>query len=172
MNIIRTIIFTMAIPGIGTTIVPYLIAKEWAYRIDIGPLKYIGLILMPAGALLYIGCAGLFVSKGKGTPAIYFSKPFKAILGEEPGLLVNAGIYRYSRNPMYLGVITVLIGESIFFGYPAILIYAIVMWIYFHLMVVFGEEPHLIKKHGETYVNYIRSTPRWFGKRRNFDFKN
>ena len=100
--------------------------------------------------------------KGKGTPAIWFSKFLKFLIGEEPIHLVSTGLYKYSRNPMYLGVLLIIYGQGIYFEILTILEYGIFMSIFFHLIVLFVEEPHLKKKFGESYIEYLKSAPRWF----------
>ena len=62
---------------------------------------------------------------------------------------------------MYVGVLLILIGESIIFSSLAILQYALFVWLMFHLFVVFYEEPTLRKKFGATYDEYRKSVSRW-----------
>jgi len=84
-----------------------------------------------------------FLLKGKGTPAIWFAKHLKFLIGEEPIKMVSSGLYKISRNPMYLGVQNIAFGQAIFFGSMAILIYAGLLTVFFHLTVILLEEPHL-----------------------------
>ena len=72
------------------------------------------------------------------------------------------GLYRYSRNPMYISVALALIGRAVSFGSSGLLIYALVVAIAFHLRVVFGEEPWLARTHGEQWDLYVARVPRWF----------
>jgi protein-S-isoprenylcysteine O-methyltransferase Ste14 len=62
---------------------------------------------------------------------------------------------------MYVSVLTVLLGEALLFGSPRLLVYAIGMAVCFHLVVVVVEEPHLRKRHGASFQEYCRTTPRW-----------
>ncbi len=77
--------------------------------------------------------------------------------------MVSTGLYKYSRNPMYLGIILITIGEAVYFESENILIYSILLSVIFHLVVVFLEEPHLKRKFGAEYNEYLGKTPRWFG---------
>ncbi len=116
---------------------------------------------MIAGIMIYLITAISFLVKGKGTPAIWFTKVIGFIIGEEPVKMVSSGLYDYSRNPMYLGVILTVFGESLFFGYSLLLRYAVLLFVIFHLVVVFIEEPHLENKFDEEYKAYKKRVRRW-----------
>jgi protein-S-isoprenylcysteine O-methyltransferase Ste14 len=92
------------------------------------------------------------------------------VLGLEPQTLVRGAIYRFVRNPMYVGVTAILWGEALVFASPNLLVYAATAWLVFHLVIVFLEEPHLRRTRGPEYVEYCRTTPRWIprivGKRK------
>jgi protein-S-isoprenylcysteine O-methyltransferase Ste14 len=103
--------------------------------------------------------------KKKGTPMMFFatkSEAAKGVFGEEPEVLVAAGIYRHSRNPMYLGVIFIALGFTIGILSLADLVYSACLLVGFHLVVVLEEEPHLKQKHGSAYVEYTKLIPRWW----------
>jgi protein-S-isoprenylcysteine O-methyltransferase Ste14 len=102
-----------------------------------------------AGLSLY--CAWGFAVHGHGTPA-----PI-----DPPKVLVIQGLYRFNRNPMYVGIIGVILSETLFFGSVPLLIYAAFLWFGFHLFVVFYEEPHLRSKFGKKYQEYCQRVPRW-----------
>jgi protein-S-isoprenylcysteine O-methyltransferase Ste14 len=80
---------------------------------------------------------------------------------DAPKRLVVRGLYRFVRNPMYVGVLTVLFSESIAFRSRRILAYAIVVFVFFNLMVMLYEEPALKRKFGKAYEEYLKSVPRW-----------
>jgi steroid 5-alpha reductase family enzyme len=166
MNLIRLIIFTSLIPGLVVGYVPYLL-RNYSEAFDIGIFKYIGLLLIAIGFILYLMSVLSFLLKGKGTPTIWFAKHLKFLIGEEPIKLVSSGLYKMSRNPMYFGVLNIALGQALFFESTTNLIYAGILIIFFHLVVVLIEEPHLKKKHGQEYKDYTKQVPRWFGKRRN-----
>ena len=85
------------------------------------------------------------------------------IFGKEPEYLVTSVLYRFSRNPMYLGVIILIFGIGIILESISIVSWFILLWLGFHIVVVKFEEPHLREKFGQSYVNYCKKTPRWMG---------
>lgn len=111
----------------------------------------IGLLPFLGGAVLYLWCAGAFTFIGKGTPA-----PIDA-----PVFLVRSGPYRRVRNPMYIGVFSVLLGEVILFHSLSLLVYMLLAGTVVHLFVVFYEEPSLRRRFGESYEAYLHNVPRW-----------
>lgn len=82
------------------------------------------------------------------------------------GKLVVVGLYRFSRNPMYVSVTTVLLGWATAFAHGGLLVYLLIVAVAFHLRVVLGEEPWLAQTHGEQWQQYAKTVPRWFGWRR------
>lgn len=117
-----------------------------------GSLRPLGFGLAVAGALLCLSCIATFVSRGEGTPA-----PFDA-----PRRFVAAGPYRYVRNPMYIGGISVLAGAGLVLGSLSILLLALVFWALVHLLVWLYEEPTLEGQFGESYTEYKRQVNRWW----------
>jgi protein-S-isoprenylcysteine O-methyltransferase Ste14 len=115
--------------------------------------------------VVYLLCLLRFLAAG-GTPAIYFVRHLRAVIGESPPWLVERGLYRISRNPMYVGVLLVVIGQAIVFASAATARYAVALALTFHLVVVLLEEPHLRQEHGPAYDDYCRRVPRWLGRLR------
>ncbi len=68
---------------------------------------------------------------------------------------------------MYLSGVLIVLGEALFFKSLMILAYTFLLFVIYHFFIVFYEEPHLIRKYGKTYEDYMKSTPRWFGIKRN-----
>jgi protein-S-isoprenylcysteine O-methyltransferase Ste14 len=97
-----------------------------------------------------------FAVFGRGTPA-----PLNA-----PKKLVVRGLYRYTRNPIYVGVLTVLLGWAVMFRGMGLLIYAVCVAICFHLFVVLYEERHLQKEFGGEYADYRSRVSRWLPRLR------
>jgi protein-S-isoprenylcysteine O-methyltransferase Ste14 len=126
-----------------------------------GLFHWAGILIICIGIFIYLWTATSFLLRGKGTPAIWFTKAISFIIGEEPVKMVSSGLYKYSRNPMYLGVITTVAGQGIFFQYSILLWYALSLFIIFTLVVIFIEEPHLEEKFGEEYKSYKKRTRRW-----------
>jgi len=158
---IRTIVFTILVPGTIAGYVPYLFMRNRVPDLGTGSLHCLGLLVMAVGIFIYLWTILFFLLHGKGTPAIWFTKGISFIIGEEPMNMVSSGLYRYSRNPMYLGVITTVAGEGIFFRYSSILWYALSLFFIFTFVVIFIEEPHLEEKFGDEYKNYKKRTRRW-----------
>ncbi len=101
---------------------------------------------------MIIHSTGLFNKRGEGTPV-----PFMP-----PGKLVSRGLYQRSRNPMYLAYTGVVLGEALFFGSPALMLYAAAIFLKYHLMLILYEEPQLSDRFGESYNRYRKDVPRWF----------
>jgi protein-S-isoprenylcysteine O-methyltransferase Ste14 len=76
-------------------------------------------------------------------------------------VVVETGLYRYSRNPMYVSVTLALLGWAAAFGSRGLLIYALVVAVAFHFRVVLGEEPWLSRTHGSQWEQYKSRVPRW-----------
>jgi protein-S-isoprenylcysteine O-methyltransferase Ste14 len=107
------------------------------------------LVLM--GALVLLRCVWDFFSAGEGTLAPV----------DPPRHLVVRGFYRYTRNPMYNGVLAVLLGEAWLFQSRPLLLYAAAICIVFHLFVILYEEPALETLFGDSYRHYRQHVPRW-----------
>ena len=71
------------------------------------------------------------------------------------------GLYRYSRNPMYVGVLSLVFAQALFFASPGTLLYAALLFLAFHAFVVLYEEPTLARSFGAAYQRYLASVPRW-----------
>jgi protein-S-isoprenylcysteine O-methyltransferase Ste14 len=110
-----------------------------------------GVVLMIAGATLALACAGTFVTLGRGTPA-----PF-----DPPREFVAVGPYRWTRNPMAIGALTLLLGFGLVNRSPGILGLVVVSTLALHLFVALYEEPGLKRRFGSSYERYLESTPRW-----------
>ena len=114
-----------------------------------------GLSLCIISLSLFVCSSHLFSKIGKGTPA-----PI-----EPPKELVAEGIYRFTRNPIYIGYISAIVGEFLIFGHFLLLLYALGAIFFVHFYVVCVEEPSLKKRFGEQYVIYMKTVPRWFLKK-------
>jgi len=153
--LLRNLLFTILQPGIVTVLVPYLILsysgkaflpEQWTV------LDVVGATLMIVGTGILLNCILRFATEGKGT--ISPLDPTKQ--------LVAKGLYRYSRNPMYVGAMILLIGEAIFWRSIALAIYAAVVFLAFNLFIILHEEPRLRRVFGDRYDEYCRSVRRWF----------
>lgn len=149
-NAIKTLIFTILVPGTVAVALPLSLLQpgggpRW------GGIGILGVLMMAVGATFYSWCAWDFSFTGQGTPA-----PI-----DPPKKLVARGLYRRVRNPMYLGVLLVGFGECFLFGSLAILRYMLVVALFFHVFVIFYEEPTLKAKFGADYEDYCKTVGRW-----------
>jgi protein-S-isoprenylcysteine O-methyltransferase Ste14 len=113
--------------------------------------KIPGAILVVLGAILALACAGVFISRGRGTPAIF----------DAPRAFVAAGPYRYVRNPMYIGGLMLLLGFGLYLRSISMLFLAFLLFPLVHLFVVLYEEPTLTRRFGSSYQEYFRTVRRW-----------
>jgi protein-S-isoprenylcysteine O-methyltransferase Ste14 len=153
MLALRSIVFALLLPGTVTVLIPHFIVSGGHAA---GPeywtlWRYLSLMPITIGAGTLCSCIRDFAVAGRGTLAVV----------DPPKHLVVRGLYHYVRNPMYLSVGTILLGEALFFGSFRLLCYAVVFFIIFHLFVVFYEEPTLLRKFGESYEVYRRRVRRW-----------
>jgi protein-S-isoprenylcysteine O-methyltransferase Ste14 len=159
---VRGIVFTFLVPAVVGFFLPAAIDSRARLR---GGISDAGWLLVAAGMLIYALCLTRFLVAG-GTPAIYFARRLRALIGEEPAGLVSGGLYRYSRNPMYAGMLLAVFGQAMLFASPLLAAYGCAVFLFFHLTVVFFEEPHLRATRGPSYDLYCRSVPRWLGRPR------
>ncbi len=87
-------------------------------------------------------------------------------VGEEPAGLVRGGLYRFTRNPLYVGVPAAILGLAILLASRSVAVYGLACWLGMHLFVVFVEELHLRAKQAHAYEDYCRRVPRWIGHSR------
>ena len=130
--------------------IPLVLLRNGA-RVDTGILSLLAFPLWGIGSIILLWSFWNFLKEGQGTPA-----PI-----DPPKELVAVGFYRYTRNPMYVGILAALLGHFLWFGYWNLLIYGIVVFIAFHVFVTYYEEPTLKRKFGAAYEDYLRSVPRW-----------
>ena len=117
------------------------------------PISFAGAGLIALGIAIAAWAARAF---GKaGTPVVPFHQSTS---------LVTGGLYRYTRNPMYVGITSILTAEAILFSSAVMLGYAAAAFVVFHLFILGYEEPTLAKKFGESYEKYCRNVPRWVGR--------
>jgi uncharacterized protein (TIGR03435 family) len=154
---IRGIVFTMLVPGTIAVYAPLQIA---AGLVPAGGFWQLGWLVSGVGALGYVLCFLHFLASG-GTPAIFFTRPVRFLIGEEPHRLVQAGLYRVTRNPMYVSVLLVVFGQALRYASWPIAEYGLFVWLSFHIVVVLLEEPHLRDERGAAYDDYCRRVPRW-----------
>jgi len=153
MLLLRSVFFTFLQPGTVTVLIPFwLISSRGTGAVSSHQaLRYLGLPLIVIGAAGLLWCIWDFFSQGRGTIS-----PI-----DPPKHLVVRGLYRYVRNPMYVAVVTTLIGEAIFFMSAPVLIEAGVFVVLANLFVTCYEEPVLRRRFGESYESYTQTVGRW-----------
>jgi protein-S-isoprenylcysteine O-methyltransferase Ste14 len=145
----RALFAFLALPGVVAILVPALIA---AHRVEAGALFYpLGLLPLLVGFALLLWCVRDFYVAGRGTLAPW----------SPPRHLVTTGLYRYSRNPMYVAVTSMLSGWALCFASATLAIYTGFVIGAFHLRVVYGEEPWLARTFGAEWEKYRARVPRW-----------
>ena len=151
--ILKTMLFTILVPGTVLGLVPRWLLGGFSGP-ESGPLTWLGILIILIGGAVYLRCAWEFAVRGLGTPAPIAPTKF----------LVTTALHGYVRNPMYIGVFGVLLGEVVTFRSMVLLLYAAFICVAVQLFVIFYEEPTLRRQFGESYEEYLRSVPRWIPK--------
>jgi len=151
--ILKTILFTIVVPGTVAGYIPYRLMGGFVWP-GSGPLTWVGISMVTLGAAIYFRCAWEFAVRGLGTPAPIAPTKF----------LVTTALHSYVRNPMYLGVATLILGEAVLFRAVHVAEYAAAMLLTAHVFVVLYEEPTLRRQFGESYEKYRHEVPRWIPK--------
>jgi protein-S-isoprenylcysteine O-methyltransferase Ste14 len=146
--LLRAVLAFVALPGIVAYVLPWLLAPEPVER---SAWRWAGLALIAAGTFLLLWCVRDFYVAGKGTLAPW----------SPPRNLVVTGLYRFSRNPMYVAVSIVLLGWAVWYTSSGLLLYAVIVAIAFQLRIIFYEEPYLETAFGHEWLEYRRRVRRW-----------
>lgn len=147
---LKAVLAFLTLPGMVAFAVPLFLFRPATP----GPLAVWSVPLLAVGSALLLWCVGEFYLTGRGTLAPW----------SPPRHLVVSGVYRVSRNPMYVAVVLILAGWAVGFRSRALTIYAVTVMLAFHLRVVFGEEPWLARRYGEEWMRYRARVPRWLGR--------
>ncbi len=147
--LVKNLLFTLLLPGTVALWVPLFAFSNGAPDRSLATIG--GALLLGIGAAIYTWCEWDFATAGRGTPA-----PI-----DPPTELVVRGLYRYIRNPMYVGVLCVIAGWALLFQSGALALYALCVAVAFHLFVRLYEEPHLTRTFGAPYETYCARTHRW-----------
>ena len=116
----------------------------------------VGVLVIAVSILALLESFARFALQGLGTPA--------PILPTR-NLVVN-GLYRYVRNPMYLAVVLVILGQAMILGNVSLLVYGALVWLIFHVFVLAYEEPTLRRTFGPEYDAFCANVPRWIPRLR------
>jgi len=137
-------------PTIVAGLVPWLLTRWHAHHQPLA-LKVLGGFTLGLGALLVIETTTRFAFQGRGTPAPW----------APPERFVVRGSYRVTRNPMYVGVLLLIVGQALLLGREILFAWAVAAWLLFQLFLVLEEEPGLRRRFGEEYAEYCRRVGRW-----------
>jgi protein-S-isoprenylcysteine O-methyltransferase Ste14 len=151
-------VFFLVGPGVFVGLIPWLLTG-WQVREPVpywAPMRVLGVILLVAGLIALIQAFVRFVVEGLGTPV-----PVAA-----PERLVVGGVYRYVRNPMYVAILAIVVGQALLLGQLGLLLYAAGIWVIAAAFVRFYEEPALRRRFGADYEAYRRAVPAWWPRLR------
>ena len=153
---LKAALFTVLVPGTVAVAVPWwILGRSGGASFESGMVAWLGLAVIVAAAMVLLRCVIDFATRGRGTPA-----PI-----DPPRRLVIAGLYRWTRNPMYVAVLAMLLGESAAFSSFRLFLYSIAVFAAFELFVILYEEPALRRTFGDEYDEYCRRVPRWIAPR-------
>ena len=147
-----TLFFAVA-PSSVAGLVPWWIT-HWEFRppfIDLDATRAVGILLIVAGLPGLVDSFARFALQGLGTPA-----PIAPTQN-----LVVTGLYRHVRNPIYVALVAVILGQAVLFGDQRLLVYGVLVWLAFHAFVVGYEEPALVHRFGTEYEDFRANVPRW-----------
>jgi protein-S-isoprenylcysteine O-methyltransferase Ste14 len=151
--VLGSAVFLLIAPGTLAMLIPWWMS-HWRFRSQSAwwvPLQAAGTLLIAFGLPVLLDSFARFALQGLGTPAPVLP----------PQRLVISGLYRRVRNPMYVAVVSIILGQSLLFGSLQLFEYCAVVWVFFHLFVLAYEEPALRAKFGNDYDRFRANVPRW-----------
>lgn len=157
----KTILTFLLVQGAMVVAVPVVLG--WLFPIGLWPdgliwLRWTGLLVLPLGLIPILWAEALFVFVGKGTPL-----PI-----EPPKEFVISGPFRFVRNPMYLGLLTLIIGMALLLDRLVVLGYAGVFLAGVTVFLLVFEEPQLRRRFGASYQEFLEHVPRWIPRLRGY----
>jgi protein-S-isoprenylcysteine O-methyltransferase Ste14 len=152
---LRAYLFALAPAVVVLAVAPALASLPGTSLVELGSLRLVGLPLALGG----LGLAGWAVHSFAGA-----SEPPSP--ATETQRLVTAGALAHTRNPLYLGTVLAATGVGLALDAVVVVGYAGVLWLVYHLLTVYREEPALRAAFGETYERYCGRVPRWFPRLR------
>lgn len=154
---VRSVTWAVLLPGFFAGYVPWRFFGLGRARLEpLHPTQLLGLTCIGLGAALLAACVWEFARSGRGTLSPV----------DPPRELVVRGLYRYVRNPMYLSVTTIVLGEWLLTGSEALLAYWALWFLAVNLFIIGYEEPTLRRRFGESYERYAREVGRWIPRLR------
>ena len=151
--VLGSALFFAVAPSSVAGLVPWWITR-WEFRppfFDLDATRAVGILLIVAGLPGLVDSFARFALQGLGTPA-----PIAPTQN-----LVVTGLYRYVRNPIYLALVAVILGQAVLFGDQRLFLYGALVFVAFHIFVLAYEEPTLRQSYGAEYESYGANVPRW-----------
>ncbi|HET6232459.1 MAG TPA: isoprenylcysteine carboxylmethyltransferase family protein [Longimicrobiaceae bacterium] len=152
-SVLGSILFLFVAPGFVAGVAPRWISR-WEMRpplLGFEAMRWIGGLVLALGMVLLIDAFARFALEGRGTPA--------PVAPTER--LVVTGPYRFVRNPMYVAVVSLILGQGLLLGQTRVLVYGALVWLLMHLFVLAYEEPTLRASFPDDYAAFTRHVPRW-----------
>ncbi len=153
-----SLMFFLLAPGLVAGLAPWWISG-WHMQppfLGLSLFRVVGAGLIALGTPALLDSFVRFALQGLGTPAPVFPTEH----------LVVTGLYRYVRNPMYVGVVAVIVGQGLLLGNARVLGYGALVWLAFSLFVIGYEEPTLRRTFGAEYERLCANVPRWIPRLR------
>jgi protein-S-isoprenylcysteine O-methyltransferase Ste14 len=156
--VLGSLAFLLLAPGTVAGVVPWWISGWQIQRPFLGvvALRIVGAALIVGGVAALLDAFARFALRGLGTPAPVLPTRH----------LVVTGPYGHVRNPMYVAVVSVILGQALLLGDSKVLAWGLLVWIAFHLFVVGYEEPTLRRTFGDEYEAFRANVPRWIPRLR------
>lgn len=149
---LRSILWTLLLPGFFAGYLPWRYFGLRHVQLDLTRVLHLaGMTMIAAGAALLLACIWEFAHRGRGTLS-----PL-----DPPRALVVRGLYRHVRNPMYLSVTMIVLGEVLLTGSSSLIIYWMLWFAAVNLFVIGYEEPNLRARFGDSYSRYTQEVGRW-----------
>lgn len=151
--VLGSALFFAVAPSSVAGLVPWWITR-WEFRppfFDLDATRAVGILLIVAGLPGLVDSFARFALQGLGTPA-----PIAPTQN-----LVVTGLYRYVRNPIYVALVAVILGQALLFGDWRLFLYGALVFVAFHIFVLAYEEPTLRESYGAEYETYRANVPRW-----------
>ena len=145
---LRVFLAFLMVPVVVAGVVPYLLSQQDPFQ---GEGSLLGLLFLGSGLAILLYCVRDFYVSGKGTLAPW----------DPPKKLVTVGLYQYIRNPMYVGVIFILLGWVVLTASPIIFVFMLFLTTAFHFRVKLHEEPWAEKNFTAEWLAYKSNVPRW-----------
>jgi protein-S-isoprenylcysteine O-methyltransferase Ste14 len=151
--VLGSALFFVVAPAMLAGLIPWSIT-HWEFRppfLAVEATRLAGVAFIIAGVPGVLDSFARFALQGLGTPA-----PIAP-----PRNLVVSGLYRYVRNPIYVALVAVILGQAVLFADWRLLVYGALLWLFFHIVVIAFEEPTLRESFGAEYESYRVNVPRW-----------